>query len=366
MFANCFQNRRVLVTGHTGFKGSWLCSWLLDLGATIAGYSAEIPTHPSHFESLGLANRMLHHIGDVRDRPALANLLNTFKPEIVFHLAAQPLVRYAYSEPLLTFETNAMGTLNLLECIRHQPSVQAAVFITSDKSYRNMEWSWGYRENDFLGDKDPYSASKACAENIIYSYFHSFFSNGGPRIGSTRAGNVIGGGDWAASRIVPDCVRAWSQGKTVQLRFPHATRPWQHVLEPLSGYLWLASQLWNRNDTVNGEAYNFGPPATVNQTVSQLIDAIAVFWPQAVWAVEAQGNTEKKEANLLKLNCDKALHQLQWQPVLEFTESVRFTAEWYRNFYAQAGTPDMWSMTQEQIKAYIKRAVQDNLAWTKS
>ena len=233
MFENIYHDRRVLVTGHTGFKGSWLSSWLLDLGATVAGFSTNVPTKPSHFEVLRLTDRIEHFEGDVRNKGSLQKAIDKFYPEIVFHFAAQSLVRKSYEDPALTFETNSTGTLNLLECLRSQPSVKAAVLITSDKCYENVEWLWGYRENDRLGGKDPYSASKACAELISRVYMESFFKKNGPNIATARAGNVIGGGDWASDRIVPDCVRAWSEKKPIITRSPKATRPWQHVLHLL-------------------------------------------------------------------------------------------------------------------------------------
>ena len=245
MFENIYHNRRVLVTGHTGFKGSWLSSWLLDLGATVAGFSANVPTEPSHFELLKLTDRIEHFEGDVRNKGSLQKAISKFCPEIVFHFAAQSLVRKSYEDPILTFETNSIGTLNLLECLRNQPSIKAAILITSDKCYENVEWLWGYRENDRLGGKDPYSASKACAELISKVYMESFFKNNGPNIATARAGNVIGGGDWAPDRIVPDCFRAWSNKKPTITRNPKATRPWQHVLEPLSGYLTLGQKLFS-------------------------------------------------------------------------------------------------------------------------
>src|SRR5437867_3482224 len=257
MFSNVYAGRRVLVTGHTGFKGSWLCTWLLELGADIAGYSLDIPTNPSNFEILALSQRLRHYQGDVRDREQLGRVFDEFRPEIVFHLAAQSPVRRSYCDPVTTFETNAIGTMNVLECMRQRAGVGVGVIITSDKCYRNVDWTWGYRENDALGGADPYSGSKGCAELITYSYVRSFFSGrqGAAAIATARGGNVIGGGDWTEDGLVPDCVRAWSKGDAAVIRHPEATRPWQHVLDALSGYLWLGSQLWCRNPQVVGEAY---------------------------------------------------------------------------------------------------------------
>ncbi|MCK4830018.1 CDP-glucose 4,6-dehydratase, partial [bacterium] len=251
MFKGYYNKRRVLVIGHTGFKGSWLCAWLLQLGAEICGFSVNVPTKPSNFEILNLKGKIQHIEGDVRNRTQLLVAMKEFQPDIVFHLAAQSLVRRSYSNPAITFETNTLGTMNVLECMRQCQSIQAGVIITSDKCYRNVEWEWGYRENDFLGGEDPYSASKGCAELIIYSYMKSFFQNG-PMVASARAGNVIGGGDWAEDRIVADAIKAWSQGKSVIIRSPNATRPWQHVLEPTFGYLLLAKALYQKGTFFTG------------------------------------------------------------------------------------------------------------------
>jgi CDP-glucose 4,6-dehydratase len=363
MFDNIYKGKRVLVTGHTGFKGSWLCAWLLDLGATVAGYSVDVPTEPSHFEALALAERIEHFQGDVRNKSSLQEAMNQFHPEIVFHLAAQSLVRKSYEDPVLTFETNSLGTLNLLDCLRNQPSVIAAVIITSDKCYENVEWLWGYRENDRLGGKDPYSASKACAELITKVYMESFFKEKRPNIATTRAGNVIGGGDWAIDRIVPDCVRAWSKGEKVVIRNPNATRPWQHVLEPLSGYLVLGQNLLQGNPAVKNQSFNFGPPAKVNQSVGDLITDMAQYWSGAEWRFEQETDSGKPESTLLKLNCDKALQMLDWNSVLDFSETIRMTGEWYKTFYNQKPSI-MAETTSRQIEEYTDLAVQSNLAWT--
>jgi CDP-glucose 4,6-dehydratase len=364
MFKNIYKGRRVLVTGHTGFKGSWLCAWLLDLGATVAGYSLDIPTQPSHFKALTLADRIEHFTGDVRDKNALQQALNQFRPEIVFHLAAQSLVRKSYEDPALTFETNTIGTLNLLDCLRNTPQVAAAVFITSDKCYENVEWLWGYRENDRLGGKDPYSASKACAELVSRVYMESFFKESGPNIATTRAGNVIGGGDWASDRVVPDCVRSWSEGKPVVVRNPNATRPWQHVLEPLSGYLALGQKLFQSDARVKNESFNFGPQAQVNQPVGDLIVEMAQFWSNAESNFQQEMNSEKPESTLLKLNCDKALQILQWNAILNFKETVSMTGKWYQAFYDQ-GPSVIPEVTSGQIKEYCERATRLNLSWTR-
>lgn len=360
-FANAFRGRRVFVTGHTGFKGSWLALWLEHLGATVAGYSVSVPTQPANYELLGLNDRLRNYTADIRDRDALGRALDDFRPEIVFHLAAQALVNRSYSDPASTFEVNAMGMVNLLECLRTRPWIANAVLITSDKAYRNDEWCWGYRETDALGGHDPYSGSKSCAELIAHSYYYSFFRHGGTRIATTRAGNVIGGGDWAEDRIVPDCIRAWTRGETVTVRSPQATRPWQHVLEPLSGYLWLGARMLANQDGLNGEAFNFGPDANVNQTVSQLIDAMARRWPGVRWEVP-EGMTQRgHEAMLLKLSCDKALFHLQWRAALLFPETVEFTVDWYRAWHDRQTR--MADLANAQIDRYTALAAQRAIPW---
>lgn len=364
MFADIYRGKRVLVTGHTGFKGSWLCTWLLELGAEVAGVSLGLPTQPVNFQVLGLEGRLRHYLGDVRHRDRLTQVMTEFAPEAVFHLAAQSLVRRSYDDPALTFETNALGTMNLLECLRQQPSVAAAVIITSDKCYRNREWTWGYRENDVLGGEDPYSASKACAELISQTYAVSFFQGQRPAMATARAGNVIGGGDWAPDRIVPDCVRAWSQGRVVRIRHPQATRPWQHVLEPLSGYLWLGARLL-ADRALAGESLNFGPSALVNQSVADLLDAMKQHWPGGAWELDPAGPGQPRESTLLKLCCDKALNLLQWRALLPFAETIRLTAEWYRSYY-EDGPGAMYALSCRQIAGYQARARTEGLPWARS
>lgn len=384
LFANQYEGLRVFITGHTGFKGFWLATWLLSLGAEVAGYSLDVPTTPSGFQALGLENRLRHITGDVRDREALTDAVSDFKPDAVFHLAAQALVMRSYEDPALTFESNAAGTLNMLEAVRRAPSVKALTLITSDKCYRNDEWVWGYRETDHLGGKDPYSASKACAEIIAHSYFHSFFGPGapGPKAATTRAGNVIGGGDWAADRIVPDCARAFAGKKSAHIRSPWATRPWQHVLEPLSGYLWLGACLLAEAKgqelsrlPCSRESFNFGPPADVNATVREVAEALARHWPGFSYTAGAGPKPDQKESSLLKLCCDKALAHLAWKPALTLSESIALTAEWYREYYnmreIDAARPEadeegaMHSFTVRQIAQYVDKAAQGGLVWTK-
>jgi CDP-glucose 4,6-dehydratase len=358
-FAGIYQGRRVLVTGHTGFKGSWLSLWLEQLGATVGGFSIDVPTVPSNFGLLRLEHRMHHRRGDVRNRVEVARMLDDFKPDIIFHLAAQSLVKRAYEDPVATFETNAMGMVNLLECVRERPSIQVAVLVTSDKAYRNNEWCWGYRETDALGGHDPYGGSKSCAELVAYSYFQSFLRDSPTRIATARAGNVIGGGDWAADRIVPDCVRAWSRADQVEIRNPRSTRPWQHVLEPLSGYLWLGARLWHGAENVNGEAFNFGPDARVNQTVGELMTAMASRWPSAQWRIVT--SPDSREATLLRLSCDKALHHLKWRTTLEFDETVSLTVDWYRAWHR--GTENLPALAGAQIEHYCELARKRSVPW---
>ena len=363
MFAGLYAHKRVLVTGHTGFKGSWLSAWLLHMGAEVAGFSLGVPTQPANFEVLGLKDRLAHHQGDIRDPWAWGRVLQEFQPEMVFHLAAQSLVRRSYAEPAATFATNTLGTMNVLEGLRAQESCRVAVIITSDKCYRNVEWPWGYRETDTLGGDDPYSASKACAELICQAYFQSFFKPGRPQMATARAGNVIGGGDWAPDRLVPDCVRAWAAGQTVKVRSPQATRPWQHVLEPLSGYLWLGARLWSGEPHINGEAFNFGPPPLINESVAELIAALGRHWPQASWEMDSGGHGQDRESTLLKLCGDKAWNLLKWRALLPWGETIAFTGDWYRTFY-EKGSGFMYNLTLGQIEAYEARARAEGLAWT--
>lgn len=366
MFHDVYRGRRVFVTGHTGFKGSWLSAWLVQMGAEVTGYSLDIPTNPSHFEAMGLGAHMRDIRGDIRDREALKKAMAEARPEMVFHLAAQALVRLSYDEPAATFEANVLGTLNVLEAVRATPSVDTLVSITSDKCYRNDEQVWGYRENDHLGGYDPYSASKGCAEIVAHSYFRSFFRDG-PACATVRAGNVVGGGDWALDRIVPDCARAWAKNEPVLVRSPHATRPWQLVLEPLSGYLWLGALLREGAASpfaLSGEAYNFGPAADVNNPVSDVVKELARHWPGFSSEMDMSVEATRKECTLLKLCCDKALACLGWKATLDFEETMRYTAEWYRRFYQGGGSKDgMLDFTLGQISAYANAAEMRELPW---
>jgi len=363
MLKNIFNNKVVLISGHTGFKGSWMSAWLSSIGARVVGVSLSEPSSPSNFSASSLTSQIEDHRIDVRDSEAIKVLIKNTQPDFIFHLAAQALVRPSYDNPIETITTNAIGTANVLESLRSIEKKVVAVMITSDKAYDNEEWVWGYRETDRLGGKDPYSASKGMAELVIRSYVESFFNspNSNIRVGVTRAGNVIGGGDWAIDRIVPDCMRAWANGKTVDIRSPQATRPWQHVLEPLSGYLCLANNLY-LNDKNHGEAFNFGPSADQNYPVSELIVEMSHYWDQIKWNDISNKKLQVYEAGLLKLNCDKALVDLEWHSALKFEETVKMTVEWYKEYYHNKNQ-SMYDFSISQIESYIKTARINNLTW---
>ena len=364
MFKNIYKDKKVLVTGHTGFKGSWLCLWLKLMGADVYGISNEIYSDPSLFGVAGIEGHITSHIADIRDLQEMKDIIGGIQPEFLFHLAAQPIVKKAFEEPVDTFTTNIIGTANILECLRLSSFKCNAVMITSDKCYDNVEWVWGYRETDHLGGKDPYSASKGAAELMIKTYYHSYFKKEERiKITSVRAGNVIGGGDWANARIVPDCFRAWANGEKVVIRSPDATRPWQHVLEPLSGYL-LAGQLLAQpaKSVVNGQAYNFGPPTDQNYTVLDLLKELAVTWDENNNDILQVEPSNFPESGLLKLNIDKALFDLHWTPALNFKETAVFTCEWYKAYYKNEEA-DMYSYTMAQIEAYINAAKKKTLEW---
>ena len=366
MFNNIYNGKKVLVTGHTGFKGTWLTMWLLELGADVCGISKDIPTNPSMFEVLCLDKRIQHQIADVRDLHVISEIITDFKPDFLFHLAAQPIVSLSYSDPLETISTNVMGTANVLEVLRNFEHKCNAVIITSDKCYENVEWIWGYKETDHLGGRDIYSGSKGAAEVIFHAYQQSFFVDSGAnvKLATGRAGNVIGGGDWAADRIVADCMRAWSVGEQVEIRCPGATRPWQHVLEPLSGYLALGQAL-ESNDISHGEQYNFGPRSEQNRTVKELLLDLSRYWDfkNDQDACVVTDNIPFHEAGLLKLNCDKALFNLKWEANLNYQQCIKFVSEWYFGFYS--GEQSMLEFTKIQISEYETLAKQKDLVWCK-
>jgi|TARA_Y100000294_G_scaffold68314_1_gene64688 CDP-glucose 4,6-dehydratase len=359
-----YKNKTVLITGHTGFKGSWLSLWLKDMGAIVVGISIDIPTEPANFSAVKLSDQIDDRRLDIRDAEAVKDVILETKPDFVFHLAAQALVRPSYQNPVATMLTNAIGSANLLDALCASKKPVTAVMITSDKAYDNVEWVWGYRETDRLGGKDPYSASKGMAELAIRSFVESYFKkqNSNVCVGIARAGNVIGGGDWGKDRIVPDCMEAWSRGETVEIRNPDATRPWQLVLEPLSGYLALGTQL-SSNQKLNGQAYNFGPPAHQNHSVSELINEMGNHWDSVRWSDVSQSQQHIHEAGLLKLNCDKALYDLAWQPTLEFKDTVQMTVEWYKQYY-QNSEESMYEFAKAQIEQYTKLAIKRNQSWT--
>lgn len=331
-FLEAFRGKRVLVTGHTGFKGSWLSLWLERLGADVAGYSLAPPTSPAMFDLCGIDEGIRHRIGDIRDLAAMTQFVRETRPDIVFHLAAQPIVRQSYDDPLDTVTTNIVGTANLLEAVRALGSPCAVVVVTSDKCYENRDWIWGYREDDPMGGHDPYSMSKGATELVVSSWRRSFFGgDSGVRLASARAGNVIGGGDWAKDRIVPDCIRAFSKGEKVALRNPGATRPWQHVLEPLGGYLLLAARLLSQNGDDYCSGWNFGPATDDVQPVGRIVRMMVEEWGDDAASTMSNG-PHPKEASLLSLNCDKAMGLLHWKPCWHLDALVRQTVGWYKQW----------------------------------
>jgi CDP-glucose 4,6-dehydratase len=330
MRKNIFQNKKVLITGHTGFKGSWLSLWMLKLGAKVLGISKDIPTKPSHFEIIGIKKKIISKKIDIQNLINTKKVIKDFKPDFIFHLAAQAIVKKSYTNPLETWKTNLNGTINILESLKSIKKKITVILVTSDKVYKNVEVSRGYKEGDFLGGVDPYGASKSATEIAINSYIKSFFNkqNNNVRISIARAGNVIGGGDWSENRLIPDCVRAWLGGKKVLIRNLNSTRPWQHVLEVLSGYIRLAIIL-NNNKKIHGEAFNFGP-SSKNYKVEEILGAIKKIWPEIKWKV----NKRKIffENSLLNLNSKKSKELLDWKCKLNFFQTIFLTIEWYRNF----------------------------------
>jgi CDP-glucose 4,6-dehydratase len=351
IFNNVFANKKVFLTGHTGFKGSWLATWLTLLGAEVTGYALAPEHDEAHFQLLGLASRLRHIEADIRDEARLQAALESAAPEFVFHLAAQPLVRRSYVEPKATFDTNVGGSVNLLEAVRRVPSVRVLLYITSDKCYGHTPKPGGYREDDPLGSGDPYSTSKACAELVFSSYQSSFFRNrDGFAAASVRAGNVIGGGDWSEDRLVPDCVRALRENRPIVVRNPHAIRPWQHVLEALGGYLLLASRLYAEGRKFEG-AWNFGPGLESHRPVSELVQAAIEHWGSGSMTV-ADGDSKRfAEAPALYLNCDKAREQLGWRPAWDFAEAIGRSVDWYREYH---GERDVLDLTTSQIADYMQ------------
>jgi CDP-glucose 4,6-dehydratase len=347
-----WKHKKVLVTGHTGFKGSWLSLWLQSMEADIVGYALEPPTQPCLFDIANVADGMTSILGDVRDLEHLKAVIVEHRPEIIFHLAAQPLVRYSYENPVETYSTNVLGTVHMLEAVRQSESVRVVVSITSDKCYDNKEWLWGYRENERLAGRDPYSSSKSCAELVIATYRNCYFSpetyqHHGVALASTRAGNVIGGGDWAKDRLIPDIMKAMMESRPVIIRSPHAIRPWQHVLEPLNGYLCLAEKLWSQGPKF-AQAWNFGPRSEEAKTVRWIVERLTSYWGEgARW--ELDSGPHPHEDTYLKLDCTKAHSLLKWAPKLRLATALEWIAEWYRSYQQ---SKDMRALTIEQIKRF--------------
>jgi CDP-glucose 4,6-dehydratase len=368
---NFFRGRQVFITGHTGFKGSWLALWLLRRGALVSGYSLDVPTTPSLFETLGLAEEIRHFAGDVRDAEYLTRVLESEQPEIVFHLAAQPLVRRGFRHPKQTFDVNVGGTVNLLEAVRQTKSVRGVICVTSDKCYDPRGWEWGQRENDQLGGVDPYGASKAAAELVAAAYRESYFSasqpfltamesveeeslshTGGIGLATVRAGNVIGGGDWAEDRLVPDCIRALVADEPISIRRPESTRPWQHVLEPLAGYLILAKRLYDHPRRFSG-AWNFGPSVDSARSVAEMVHEITRFWGYGQWIRTVDHQLpEAHERDHLRLCSDKAISLLNWRPQWNLSAALKRTVEWYRAYYWHGSGPELRGMSERQIRQY--------------
>jgi len=365
MFAETFRNKTVWLSGHTGFKGAWLAHWLLELGADVHGYALEPDTKPSLFDQLGLGKRLHHQIADVRDAGAVKKSIRVAQPDFVFHLAAQPLVRLSYEQPVETYETNVMGTIHVMEALRNLKKNCAAVLITTDKCYENREWLYGYREEDPLGGYDPYSSSKAAAEIAIAAWRRSFFKSHPVKIASARAGNVIGGGDWATDRIVPDCVRALNKKQPIAVRNPNSTRPWQHVLEPLSAYLWLAARLSqaSASNPQFASAFNFGPAHEAIRTVSELVEEVLKHWPGR-WENKSDAKAVH-EARLLQLATDKASALLGWSPVWGFPAAVEFTIQWYRRVEQKSPAANS-KLTSAQIRDFCAAARRLGLPWAVS
>ena len=367
LFNGIFKNKTVFVTGHTGFIGSWLVLWLQSLGAKVIGYSLESPTKPSLFETLSLENEITHIVGDIQDKQNLFDHIEKYKPEIVIHLAAQPLVRASYEDPAETFRTNILGTVNILDSIRKSDSVPACVVMTSDKCYQNLDPNRFHKETDPLGGSDPYSASKGAAEIITNSFRHSFFNE--ESIATVRAGNVIGGGDWAKDRIIPDCIRALTTDKQIMVRNPSSIRPWQFVLEPISGILWLASKLYAKPEKYS-EAWNLGPNQISNMTVKKVVQNTIRIWDKdgsekGSWLdTSKESKNQPNESISLLLDSTKALTSLEWKTIYSFETTINQTISWYKSYYNNYTS--MKELSVHQIEQYSKAADQMNMTWAKN
>ena len=362
LFSAIYKDRTVLVTGHTGFKGSWLVYWLKELGANVIGYSIDIPTKPNHIELLNLD--IISVVGDIRDLDKLNQVFTQYKPDIVFHLAAQALVRLSYENPIETYETNIMGTLKVFEACK-KANVKAIVNITSDKAYENKEWLWGYRENDAMGGYDPYSSSKGCCELLTSSYRNSYFNIDKYKkthhtlLASCRVGNVIGGGDWAKDRLMSDIMISISKDKKVDIRNPNATRPWQHVLEPLSGYLLIGQKLLEEKVKF-ADGWNFGPSNEDNITVEDVVKNVKIYWCKTKYHL-SKNEEDLHEANLLKLDCSKAHIELKWYSIWDTKTTIKKTVKWYKSFYEGSKI-----CTKEDLEYYVQDAYNKGIVWTKS
>ena len=349
LFNEVYKGRRVLVTGHTGFKGSWLTLWLLQLGAKVIGFSNSEKTKPSLFNILKLRTKISHYNGDISKFDQISKVVKKTQPEVIFHLAAQSLVKKSYKDPINTFQTNSIGTLNILKASEESKKIKAMVLITSDKVYKNIEINRGYKENDILMGNDPYSASKSCAELIINMYLNSYADKKKIKICVTRAGNVIGGGDWSKDRIVPDLFKQWSKSKILKIRNPNSTRPWQFVLEPIGAYLHLGSLLLKKNEKINFQSFNIGPKKNVNKSVLQLIKLIQKDLINIKFSISR--DKTKKEAKLLRLNCRKVLRFTQWKPAYNFSKTVKDTVEWYKHYYLKSS--NIIDFSNKQIENYV-------------
>ena len=357
MFQNSYKGKVVLVTGHTGFKGSWLVTWLLKLGAKVIGVSKDIPTNPSMFESLNIEKKILHNFIDIRSLKKLKTIISEHNPDFIFHLAAQAIVSNSYSDPVDTVSTNVMGTMNILEALRFYKKKCITIIITSDKCYDNIEQSEGYKETDAIGGKDVYSGSKGAAELIIKSYFHSFFiKDHSVKLAIGRAGNVIGGGDFAQDRIIVDTINSWKDKNVVEIRSPDATRPWQHVLEPLSGYLLLGQHLYQRNFDIVG-SWNFGPALNSNLTVKELVRLMSEEWDKVVGDCHINSQA-RHEAQSLMIDSTKARSTLGWNQVWDIKKTVQYTMEWYRTYFEEK-----FVITDKQIKKYLTEAKENKSIW---
>ena len=367
MFKGIYKDKTVLVTGHTGFIGSWLTLWLQSLGAKVIGYSLKPSTKPSLFETLGLENEITHIIGDIQDKQNLSDSIEKYKPEIVIHLAAQPLVRVSYEDPVETFRTNILGTVNILDSIRKSDSVSSCVVMTSDKCYQNLDANRFHKETDHLGGSDPYSASKGAAEIITNSFRNSFFNKG--NIATVRAGNVIGGGDWAKDRIVPDCIRALIANKKIMVRNPSSIRPWQFILEPISGILWLGSKLYTKPEKFS-EAWNLGPNQISNMTVEKVVQNTIRIWDKdgsekGSWLdTSKESKNQPNESISLLLDSTKALTSLEWKTIYSFETTINQTISWYKSYYNN--DTSMKELSVHQIEQYSKVADQMNMTWAKN